>query len=109
MTQSQDESIRTALRENGRRLRDFIRSRVAEPEDADDIFQDVVLELTSAYRLMQPIEKMAAWLFRVARNKITDRYRRKKRTPRGLLSVSRPIRGRDPVGRRVAEERYGRT
>ena len=78
MTQSQDESIRTALRENGRRLRDFIRSRVAEPEDADDIFQDVVLELTSAYRLMQPIEKMAAWLFRVARNKITDRYRRKK-------------------------------
>lgn len=60
MTQSQDESIRTALRENGRRLRDFIRSRVAEPEDAEDIFQDVVLELTSAYRLMQPIEKMAA-------------------------------------------------
>lgn len=81
MTQSQDEDIRAALRENGRRLRDFIRSRVAEPEDAEDIFQDVVVELTSAYRLMQPIEKMAAWLFRVARNKITDRYR-KKRTVR---------------------------
>lgn len=78
MKQSQDEGIRAAIRANGRRLREFIRARVAEPEDAEDIFQDVVLELTSAYRLMQPIEKMAAWLFRVARNKITDRYRKKR-------------------------------
>jgi RNA polymerase sigma factor (sigma-70 family) len=78
MNKAQNEVIRDAVKQNGKRLFDFIRSRVREPEEAEDIYQDVMYELTSSYRLMQPIEKMAAWLFRVARNKITDQYRKKR-------------------------------
>lgn len=78
MTKDQDESIREVVRENGKKLFDFIRRRVNKNEEAEDIFQDVLYELTASYRMMQPIEKMAAWLFKVARNKITDTYRKKK-------------------------------
>lgn len=78
MTKSQNDTIGEVVRENGKRLLDFIRNRVREPEEAEDIFQDVMIELTQSYRMMQPIEKMAAWLFRVARNKITDNYRKKR-------------------------------
>jgi RNA polymerase sigma factor (sigma-70 family) len=78
MTQAQNESIRQVVRENGKKLFDFIRHRVNQPEEAEDIFQDVMFELTASYRIMQPIEKMAAWLYRVARNKITDKYRKKR-------------------------------
>jgi len=78
MTKSQNDSIGEVIQDNGKRLFDFIRNRVREPEEAEDIFQDVMIELTQSYRMMQPIEKMAAWLFRVARNKITDNYRKKK-------------------------------
>ncbi|MBK6837871.1 MAG: sigma-70 family RNA polymerase sigma factor [Bacteroidetes bacterium] len=78
MIQEQDETIREVIQQNGRKLFDFIRNRVREQEDAEDIFQDVLFELTTAYRMMQPIEKMAAWLYRVARNKITDQYRKKR-------------------------------
>ncbi|MBL0256080.1 MAG: sigma-70 family RNA polymerase sigma factor [Bacteroidetes bacterium] len=76
MIQEQDETIREVIQQNGKKLFDFIRNRVREQEDAEDIFQDVLFELTTAYRMMQPIEKMAAWLYRVARNKITDQYRK---------------------------------
>ncbi len=78
MTQAQNDSIRNVVRENGKRLFDFIRNRVDGQEEAEDIYQDVMFELTNAYRVMQPIEKMAAWLYRVARNKITDKYRKKR-------------------------------
>jgi RNA polymerase sigma factor (sigma-70 family) len=78
MTQAQNESIGEVVRENGKRLFDFIRHRVNEEEEAEDIYQDVMFELTNAYRMMQPIEKIAAWLYRVARNKITDKYRKKR-------------------------------
>jgi RNA polymerase sigma factor (sigma-70 family) len=78
MTQSQNESIREVIDENGKKLFAFIRNRVREAEEAEDIFQDVMFELTESYRLMQPIEKVAAWLYRVARNKITDKYRKKR-------------------------------
>lgn len=78
MTQAQNDSIREVVQENGKKLFDFIRNRVRGPEEAEDIFQDVMYELTNSYRVVQPIEKMAAWLYRVARNKITDRYRKKK-------------------------------
>ena len=78
MTQAQDESIREVIQENGKKLFAFIRNRVRELEEAEDIFQDVMFELTESYRSMQPIEKMAAWLYRVARNKITDKYRKKR-------------------------------
>jgi RNA polymerase sigma factor (sigma-70 family) len=61
------------------RLRNFIRRRVADQEDAEDILQDVFYELVEAYRLMKPVEQVTAWLFRVARNRITDLFRSKQR------------------------------
>jgi len=67
----------TVVRERPR-LRNFIRRRVADPLDAEDILQDVFAELVEAYRLMKPIEQVGAWLFRVARNRITDLFRKKK-------------------------------
>lgn len=78
MTKSQNDSLGEVIQDNGKRLFDFIRNRVREQEEAEDIFQDVMIELTQSYRMMQPIEKMAAWLFRVARNKIIDNYRKKR-------------------------------
>lgn len=77
MTQ-QDETIQKAVSTYRKKLFDFIRVRVKETADAEDILQDVFFELTSSYRLLQPVEQMAAWLFRVARNKITDKYRKHK-------------------------------
>lgn len=74
----QDETIQHAVKQYRKRLYDFIRVRVKESADAEDILQDVFYELTSSYRVLQPIEQMAAWLFRVARNKITDKYRKHK-------------------------------
>ena len=67
----------TIAREQGR-LRQFIRNRVSNDGDAEDIFQEVFYELTDAYRLMKPIEQVGAWLFRVARNRITDLFRRER-------------------------------
>jgi len=58
------------------RLRQFIRSRVPDVADAEDVLQDVFLELVDAYRLMKPVEQVGAWLFRVARNRIIDLFRR---------------------------------
>jgi RNA polymerase sigma factor (sigma-70 family) len=66
----------TIEREQGR-LRNFIRKRVPDV-DAEDVLQDVFFELVEAYRLMKPIEQAGAWLFRVARNRIIDRFRKKK-------------------------------
>lgn len=60
------------------RLSNFIRKRVANDADVDDILQDVFFELIEAYRLMQPVEHVSAWLFRVARNRIADFFRRKR-------------------------------
>jgi RNA polymerase sigma factor (sigma-70 family) len=74
----QDDAITKAVAVYRRRLFDFIRARVRETADAEDILQDVFTELTTSYRILQPVEQMAGWLFRVARNKITDRYRKHK-------------------------------
>jgi RNA polymerase sigma factor (sigma-70 family) len=60
------------------RLRNFIRRRVPDPRDAEDILQDVFYELVEANRLLMPIEHVTGWLFRVARNRITDLFRKKK-------------------------------
>jgi RNA polymerase sigma factor (sigma-70 family) len=60
------------------RLRNFIRRRVPDPRDAEDILQDVFFELVEANRLLMPIEHVTGWLFRVARNRITDLFRKKK-------------------------------
>ena len=74
----QNEQIDLVVHRERRRLLDFIRRRIPDPLDAEDVLQDVFFELVQSYRLVKPIEQMAAWLFRVARNKITDRYRRPK-------------------------------
>lgn len=63
------------------RLRAFIRKRVPLPEDVDDILQEVLYQFVRANTLMQPVEQVAAWLFRTARNEITDRERKKKELP----------------------------
>src|SRR5579862_5091095 len=65
------------LRERSRLL-NFIRKRVDDEGDAEDILQDVFYELTESFRLMKPIEQVGAWLYRVARNRIIDRFRKKK-------------------------------
>jgi RNA polymerase sigma factor (sigma-70 family) len=74
----------TVTRERGR-LRNFIRQRVPDAGDAEDILQDVFFEFTEAYRLPEPIEQVGAWLFRVARNRIIDRFRKKKAEPMSQL------------------------
>jgi len=77
VTDEQDRRItETVERERGRLIQ-FIRKRVPDL-DAEDVLQDVFFELVEAYRLVKPIEQAGAWLFRVARNRIIDRFRRKK-------------------------------
>ena len=78
MTQ-QDQRISDSIKRNYAALRAFIRRRVADQSDAEDILQDVFFELVEAYRMMQPIEQVTAWLYRVARNRIIDRFRRRAR------------------------------
>ena len=63
------------------RLANFIRRRVPDPGEAEDILQEVFYELVAAYRLFEPVEEAGAWLFRVARNRITDFFRKKKPEP----------------------------
>jgi len=75
----QDQRISEAIDREQSRLRNFIRRRVADREDAEDVLQDVFYELVEAYRLMKPVEQVTAWLFRVARNRITDLFRRRQR------------------------------
>jgi RNA polymerase sigma factor (sigma-70 family) len=75
----QDQRISEAVSRDRSRLRSFIRRRVADPGDAEDILQDVFYELLEAYRMMKPVEQVTAWLFRVARNRITDLFRRRSR------------------------------
>src|SRR5262249_26429399 len=74
----QDRRIYRASTREWTRLRTFIRKRVPDPGDAEDILQEVFYELIVAYRLMEPIEQVGAWLFRVARNRITDFFRQKR-------------------------------
>jgi RNA polymerase sigma factor (sigma-70 family) len=70
----------TIVRERGR-LGHFIRQRVPDPGEAEDILQDVFFQFIEAYRLPTPIEQVGAWLFRVARNRIVDRFRKKREEP----------------------------
>jgi RNA polymerase sigma factor (sigma-70 family) len=80
----QDQQISETVERERVRLRNFIRKRVDDESDADDILQDVFYELVEAYRPMQPIEQVGAWLFRVARNRIIDRFRKRKTKLEGL-------------------------
>lgn len=91
-TSEQDRLISDAVTREAGRLRSFVRKRVDDASEAEDILQDVFYELVEAYRLMKPIEQVTAWLFRVARNRIIDFFRKKK-----------PVSTNDPVG----VEEYG--
>jgi len=77
MALEQDRRISEVVRREQSRLRDFIRRRVPDPRDAEDILQDVFYELVEANRLLMPIGHVTGWLFRVARNRITDLFRKK--------------------------------
>lgn len=86
----QDRLIAEAVERDEPRLRSFIRKRVLDLGDAEDVLQDVFYELISAYRMMQPAEQVTAWLYRVARNRITDLFRRKK-----AVSLNEPAEGEE--------------
>lgn len=77
----QDHRIADAVEREQGRLRRFIRNRVQDAADAEDILQEVFYELVEASRLMKPVEQVGAWLFRVARNRITDFFRKRKAEP----------------------------
>ncbi len=74
----QDRFIAEAMERDEPKLRRFIRRRVLDTADAEDVLQDVFYELIQAYRMMKPAEQVTAWLYRVARNRIVDLFRRKK-------------------------------
>src|SRR3569832_2302294 len=78
MTLEQDQRISEVVDQQRSRLRNFIRRRVPDPGDAEDILQDVFYELVEANRLLMPIEHVTGWLFRVAKNRITDLFRKRK-------------------------------
>src|SRR5947199_950965 len=88
MALEQDRRITEVVKREQSRLRNFIRRRVPDPLDAEDILQEVFYELVEASRLMMPIEHATGWLFRVARNRITDLFRKKKPESLGETAVA---------------------
>jgi len=81
----QDRQIAAVIAKERPRLRSFIRRRVPNDADAEDLLQDVFFELVEAHRLLTPIDFVTGWLFRVARNRITDLFRKKRPEAFGLL------------------------
>ena len=88
MSLEQDRRISEVVTREQSRLRNFIRRRVPDPRDAEDILQEVFYELVEANRLLMPIEHVTGWLFRVARNRITDLFRKKKPESFGDAAVA---------------------
>src|SRR5262252_6902338 len=78
MALEQDQRVTEVIKREQSRLRNFIRMRVADPSDVEDILQDVFYKLVEANRLLMPIDHITGWLFRVARNRIIDLFRRTK-------------------------------
>ena len=78
MPSDQDHRLSEVVTRERSRLRNFIRRRVADPSDAEDILQDVFAELVEANRMLMPIDHVTGWLFRVARNRIIDLFRKKQ-------------------------------
>ena len=76
--ENEDRRLSEILAEDRARLRDFIRARVPNEADAEDLLQEVFYEAIVAYRLMEPVQRWSAWMFRVARNRIIDRFRKKR-------------------------------
>jgi RNA polymerase sigma factor (sigma-70 family) len=94
MTDEQNRRITEDVEREQSRLRNFIRNRVLDEGEAEDILQEVFYELVQAYRLMKPVEQVGAWLFRVARNRIIDRFRKRKAAPANSI---------DPTGNEEGE------
>jgi RNA polymerase sigma factor (sigma-70 family) len=90
VTAEQDQWIALAMETDGSRLRNYIRKHVVDLETAEDILQEVFVELIEAYRLLKPIEHLSGWLFRVAKNRIIDRFRGRR-----LESLSQDRYGED--------------
>jgi RNA polymerase sigma factor (sigma-70 family) len=95
MTLEQDRRISEVVRRERSRLRGFIRRRVPDAGDAEDILQDVFQELVEANRLLMPIDHVTGWLFRVARNRITDLFRTKR--PERFSDLAHGIGDEDPM------------
>jgi RNA polymerase sigma factor (sigma-70 family) len=91
-----DHSIVEAFQRESGRLGGFIRRRVPDPADAEDLLQEVFSELVEAARLPEPIEQVGAWLFRVARNRIADLFRRRSRD--GIASAAAHVEADDEDG-----------
>ncbi|GAB3569027.1 hypothetical protein GCM10027578_22660 [Spirosoma luteolum] len=91
------------IRREQSRLLAFIRKRLPDPDDAEDVMQDVFMELTEAYQLARPIERVASWLFAVARNKISDWYRRARPNGDRTVSISPPDTDDDSDGTLLLE------
>jgi len=89
MADEQNRRVAETIEREQSRLRNFIRKRVLDESEAEDILQEVFYELVQTYRLMKPVEQVGAWLFRVARNRIIDRFRKRK---------PEPVRGNAPAG-----------
>lgn len=85
--EEQDRAVAEAMERDGSRLRGFIRRRVLDDAEAEDVLQDVFYELVQAYRLMKPVEEATAWMFRVARNRVIDLFRRRGRA----VSLETPV------------------
>jgi RNA polymerase sigma factor (sigma-70 family) len=86
MALEQDQRISEVVKREQSRLRNFIRRRVADPRDVEDVLQDVFYRLVEANRLLMPIEHITGWLFRVARNRITDLF--SKKTPESFSDAA---------------------
>jgi RNA polymerase sigma factor (sigma-70 family) len=87
---SQDSEIAAVVRRERGRLLSFILKRVRDAAEAEDILQEALYELTAAYRLMQPVEQAGAWLMRVARNRIIDRFRKRRPQPLAEIAAEGP-------------------
>ena len=94
--QRQNQSIQETVKKESTRLLDFIRKRIPDAVDAEDILQDVFFQFIETTRLAKPIENAGAWLFTVARNKITDLFR--KKTPIAIGAVENQFKRKDENG-----------
>src|SRR5471032_2151646 len=88
MAFKQDERIAEVVKREQSRLLNFIRRRVPDPSDAEDVLQDVFYKLVEANRLLMPVDHVTGWLFRVARNRITDLFRKKRPESFGDAAVA---------------------
>jgi RNA polymerase sigma factor (sigma-70 family) len=96
MTLDQNQHISDAFQQEQSRLRNFIRGRIPDPRDAEDILQDVFYELVEASRLLMPIEHITGWLYRVARNRIIDSVR--KKDAKAFSDIELTIEGDEMLG-----------